>query len=106
LALRHPSISFIHIYPGVVKTPILNGLPFVLRAPMNLLHFLYTSQEDCGEAMSYGLTYEKYKKGHWLLNDKGDECQKNPKIHSEEARKIVWDHTVQLTQQAIKKMTV
>eukprot|EP00128_Syssomonas_multiformis_P011048 Colp12_sorted_trinity150504_noHs@12017 len=100
---RHPSITFMHPYPGIVKTNISNGLPTVLNwLSKGLMHVIAVSAETCGEYMTYGLLSDKYKKGFWLLNDTGDSVDK-VKQHTDEMRQKVWDHTVQLTEEALSR---
>ncbi|KAJ3032460.1 hypothetical protein HK097_005243 [Rhizophlyctis rosea] len=100
LAKRHPTISFIHIYPGVVDTPLMNGLPAPMRLLSKALAPLFAvSASDCGDAMTYALTSDRYKSGGkgWLVTDKGEPVREDPALHNDEDRKKAWEHTLELT---------
>ncbi|TPX65198.1 hypothetical protein SpCBS45565_g05304 [Spizellomyces sp. 'palustris'] len=93
LSLRHPSIGFMHIAPGVIETPLMKNLPLYLRVPAKILAKLVAnSPEECAEIMTYALTSDQYKTGWWLLSDKGVPL-KPQKYHTDEAREAVWKHT-------------
>lgn len=63
LAAAHPSISFTHIYPGLVDTPAANdpALPWWFRLGWTLIgpiaKFFATSPEDTGYRMLYTHTH-------------------------------------------------
>ncbi|KAJ3417445.1 hypothetical protein HDV05_003309 [Chytridiales sp. JEL 0842] len=68
----HPSVSFIHAYPGVVNTNLGRNLPFYFRGPLKLMMSFVMSPADCGEFMTYSLLDSKFKKGWYLVNEKGE----------------------------------
>jgi len=97
-ARLHPTISFMHIYPGWVDTPLMNLLPLpkFLIYPLVLLSKMFaTTQEECGEIMSYVLTTPKYKTGFYLLRQLGNEIP--PSHNSRENIDLVWKHTINIT---------
>ncbi|KAJ3034994.1 hypothetical protein HDV00_004405 [Rhizophlyctis rosea] len=100
LSTLHPSISFIHAYPGVVDTPLVNSLSLPVRVLSKALMPLFSvSAENCAESMGFALTADNYKangKG-WLVDDKAEIVKERPEIHNEENRKRVFEHTKGLT---------
>lgn len=95
LSRLHPTVGFMHAYPGIVNTSIMSGLPAVLRYASKLVTAFATSPEDCGEWLWYGLSRPEHAKGWYLLNQNGDVVPK-AKYHTDEARDKVWKHTVEL----------
>jgi NAD(P)-dependent dehydrogenase (short-subunit alcohol dehydrogenase family) len=95
-AKLHPTVGFSHIYPGLVDTPITSNLPWYIRYPSKLFSFMATSQEDCGEIMTYALTNEKYKSGWHLLSEKGDELEPS-KYQTRKNIDLMWKHAEELT---------
>ncbi|KAI0355603.1 NAD(P)-binding protein [Trametes cingulata] len=94
-AEENPGISFIHIHPGLVRTPllqithpilrILNPLAYALAYPFS------TSPEDCAEHMLYGLLQSG--PGVSRRDPKGDDMGKKGWHGTEEEKKALWDHT-------------
>ncbi|KAJ5962862.1 hypothetical protein N7501_007803 [Penicillium viridicatum] len=60
LASSHPSISFVHAYPGIVKTSILRDNGFLMKTALNALFFLFSPMtvglEESGERHAYAGT--------------------------------------------------
>jgi hypothetical protein len=52
------------------------------------------SPTDCGEAMSYTLFNEEFKKGWYLVNEKGEKEPPHPR--HEELRDEVWKYTTEV----------
>ncbi|KAJ3182562.1 hypothetical protein HDU85_002661 [Gaertneriomyces sp. JEL0708] len=70
---RHPTVSFMHMYPGFVDTPLLGQAPWWVRGPMKVVAPLFsTKASDCAECVAYALTRDEYKDGWRLLNEKAD----------------------------------
>ena len=101
--MRYPALSFLHIYPGTIKTGLMDSLPFYLRLPARALTPFMTSAEDCAEVMVYALTCDTYQRGSWLLTEKGEPCQRDPAVHNADNAKKVWDHTVRVVEAAAAK---
>jgi NAD(P)-dependent dehydrogenase (short-subunit alcohol dehydrogenase family) len=93
---QYPAISFMHITPGFVDTPGVSKLPWYLYYPSRLYALFGTSQEDCGQIMTYVLTTEDYEGGWHLLSKTGDKIQAS-KYQTRENLKLVWDHAVKVT---------
>lgn len=57
LASLHPSISFVHAYPGIVKTSILRDNGFLIKTALSALFFLFSPMtvglEESGERHVY-----------------------------------------------------
>jgi len=94
---RHPTVSFIHSYPGFVYTPLFNLFPWFLRYPFSLLgQIAAISSEDCGEIMTYLLTSDKYKNGVHLVDERGVEGPLTP-VNTKENSEIIYNHAVDIT---------
>jgi NAD(P)-dependent dehydrogenase (short-subunit alcohol dehydrogenase family) len=93
---ENANVSFIHAYPGFVRTPISNGLPFYLRLPSKALNALGRgiSPEDCAEFMIHGMLGTE--KGWRYIDEKG-ETVPNKEVSNEETLKKVWEHTCEIT---------
>lgn len=95
-ALRHPSLSTVHMFPGAVDTPLMSSLPLPLRVIAKVMSPLLTKPEDCGQFVAYAATTPSFPPGSWnLLNNKADRLSPS-KHHTEEARKRVWEHSASL----------
>ncbi|KAJ7232809.1 hypothetical protein C8J57DRAFT_1532814 [Mycena rebaudengoi] len=79
-AVKYPSISFMHIHPGMVTTPGFNGglgLGWLL-APLEWIFFLLVtafftvSPQDCTEWMLCALLDPAHARGMLLANRHGD----------------------------------
>ncbi|CCM05845.1 uncharacterized protein FIBRA_08081 [Fibroporia radiculosa] len=93
-AEQQPDLSFIHIHPGVVRTPLLGSLvAFVLYPFM-------TPASDCAEYMLYGLL--DAGPGVHRRDNKGDNMGQKRYYGSDEARRRLWDHTVEEIDQALQ----
>jgi NAD(P)-dependent dehydrogenase (short-subunit alcohol dehydrogenase family) len=93
---ENANVSFIHAFPGFVRTPIANGLPFYLRLPTKALSALGRgiSPEDCAEFMIHGILGTE--KGWRCIDEKG-EIVPNKEVSNEEMLKKVWEHTCEIT---------
>jgi len=98
LALQpeNTNVTFTHAYPGGVKTPLADNLPFWARLPVKGLMAvgLGVTPEDCAEFMIHGMLGTD--KGWRCVDNKG-ETVKNKKEANEEMMKKVWEHTSQIT---------
>ncbi|KAL1942117.1 hypothetical protein VTO73DRAFT_6647 [Trametes versicolor] len=94
-AEQNPGISFVHIHPGVVRTPILQTRHPLLRVlnPLTyaLLYPISNAPKDCAEHILYGL----FKSGPGLSrrNSKGDDIGRKGFHGDEDAKTRVWEHT-------------
>jgi len=93
---ENANISFIHAFPGVVRTPLSNGFPFYLRLPLKALSVFgrAISPEDCAEFMIHGILGTE--KGWRCIDEKG-ETVPNKEVSNEEMLKKVWEHTCEIT---------
>ncbi|KAI9060324.1 NAD(P)-binding protein [Trametes sanguinea] len=103
LAEQNPGLSFVHIFPGIVRTPLLKLTHPVLRCLNPLLSaLLYPvsySPEDSAEYMLYALLHSG--EGFTRRNSQGDDIGKTRYYGSEEERKRVWEHTVEEIKRAL-----
>ncbi|KAJ2968568.1 hypothetical protein NUW54_g13177 [Trametes sanguinea] len=103
LAEQNPGLSFVHIFPGIVRTPLLKLTHPVLRCLNPLLSaLLYPvsySPEDSAEYMLYALLHSG--EGFTRRNSQGDDIGKTRYYGSEEERKRVWEHTAEEIKRAL-----
>ncbi|CDO75656.1 hypothetical protein BN946_scf184941.g9 [Trametes cinnabarina] len=104
---QNPDLSFIHIYPGIVRTPLLKTSHPVLRYlnPLTsaLLYPVSVSPEDCAEYMLYALLHSG--DGFHRKTSQGDDMGKTRWYGTEEERKRVWEHTEEEIQRALAVST-
>lgn len=108
LSKQNPEIGWIHAYPGFVVTSIFRGLPAPLRVLSSVavpaLRCLSVPIEECGSGFAWLSTDEKFKRGLWLVNWKGETMDTRAEgvkswINTgvewwgEEKRRRVWAHT-------------
>lgn len=105
-AEREPDIAFTHIWPGAVRTPLvqIGGPSWVSKPLKSLFHTLLTpftvSPEECGEHMLWALL--NGEKGAYQRDNKGDETGKKEYYSSDEAKARVWKHTEQEIKRALE----
>ncbi|KAJ3002589.1 hypothetical protein NUW54_g5767 [Trametes sanguinea] len=103
LAEQNPGLSFVHIFPGIVRTPLLKLTHPVLRCLNPLLSaLLYPvsySPEDSAEYMLYALLHSG--EGFTRRNSQGDDIGKTRYYGSEEERRRVWEHTAEEIKRAL-----
>lgn len=96
------NVSFIHAFPGHVKTNIGATLPFYVRLPLKAMSVFSSSvsPEVCGEFMIYGLLGTE--KGWRYINETG-ETVPNKTVASEEMLKKLWEHTCEITSRTVEQ---
>ena len=101
LAIQHlasqsenTNITFTHAYPGGVRTPLIDSLPFYARLPLKFAMALRLgiSAEDCGEYMIHGML--STDKGWRCVDNKGETVTKKA-IETDMIEKV-WEHTSQM----------
>ena len=92
-------MSFTHIYPGIVRTPILKTrdrfFQFINPLASVLLYPFSYSASDSGEYMLSALLAGD--KGFFMRGARGEMCKKGNDYVTEEAKKRLWEHTVEVT---------
>lgn len=95
----HPKISFSHIYPGYVDTPLGDFIPlggkYLLKYTSSLFG-TYKSLEDFGQVMNFVLTDDKYKTGSHFLGEFGDVVAGVEKYMTRNNMDPLWKHTLEL----------
>ncbi|KAH9931033.1 hypothetical protein B0H21DRAFT_781073 [Amylocystis lapponica] len=95
-AEQNPDMSFVHIAPGVVRTNLIRANHWIQRPLIGLLtaviYPISVSPAECGEYMLWGLL--QAQNGSSRRNSKGDDIGMARYFGSEEARKALWEHTV------------
>jgi hypothetical protein len=97
---QHPNLAFVHSLPGNVRGPIwkvsnhwalspVNGLIFALLYPFSV------SLKVCGEYMWYGVMQSG--DGYSRRGPKGEDIGNKNNFSTEEVRKRLWEHTVEVT---------
>ncbi|GLB40820.1 putative KR domain containing protein [Lyophyllum shimeji] len=99
-AARNPGITFVHAYPGGVRTSILaSSESWWIRASyplvLGLTYPFTTSLHETGEYMLHGLLNRK--EGFWRVGSRAEDLGMKNYFGSEEARKRLWEHTVKAT---------
>ncbi|CAF0943087.1 unnamed protein product [Adineta steineri] len=90
---ENSNVSFIHSYPGFVKTPIGDNLPFYIRLPMKAMIAITrvaVSPDECAEFMIHGIL--KAEKGYIYMDEKGETIT-NKTVANEEMLQKIWEHT-------------
>jgi len=96
-ARLHPTVSFIHTYPGFVDTPLVATFPYGIgNVFKSLAKFFAISPDESGDIMAYILTTPKYKNGIHLVAEKGNEI---PLSHNSRKNiEAIWKHSIQVTE--------
>jgi len=97
-AQRFPNVSFTHIYPGVVSTPMTTNFHWSTRPLAPLVRWITTSPTDCAEWMWSSLwsSEPEFEAGAHRLGNHGEPLKPNKAITPEAAKRI-WEHAVELT---------
>jgi len=99
-ASLHPKLSFVHAYPGAVRTSLASSSSSTLLSLASplitwLTYPLTTSAEDCAEHMWHALLTAK--DGFSRSNQKGDEIGMKQYFGNEAQRQKLWEHTKETT---------
>ncbi|KZT56931.1 NAD(P)-binding protein [Calocera cornea HHB12733] len=97
IARRYPNISFTHMFPGFVRTSIVNGVLGKLLLP--LVYPISVSMATAGEWLVHPLLSEKFAKGAFYLDNHAEDAGPS-KWSTEETRKKLYDHVVSMTKTA------
>jgi len=98
-AERYPSIPFVHVHPGMVRTPIFGRSPSVMVKMAGLIVFTLArpftiSTEESAEWMWWTLLGIEGKRGSFRADPHGRELGKAEKYYGgEEKRKGLFEHT-------------
>ena len=102
LTKENPDIAFVHTYPGIVRTPLIQVSHWALR-PLNVVSsFLATPAEECAEYMLYSLF--QTKKGFSRRDERGDDIGRKRWYGTTDERDRVWDHSRSEVERALIKM--
>ncbi|KAJ4495902.1 hypothetical protein C8J55DRAFT_414540 [Lentinula edodes] len=104
-ASHFSSVSFIHCYPGYVRTPIgsnspsflIRTLSFITNSSFSPLFYLAMSPEDCGEYQLYGILYTASTPGAWRIGKYGNDIGKKGYYGDDNARDVLWEYTLEVT---------
>jgi len=93
-AKRNPNISFIHIFPGFVDTPIVHNF-WVTKYFIWLLKFIMKQPEDCAEWMLLPLLDDTFQAGAFHLNEFAEPLPPKTLYLNPESQKVVFEHSVE-----------
>ena len=114
-AQKYPSLTFIHAYPGFVRTGLGSASPsttlrLLTPVALGLFRPLSVSQNDCGDYMWYAVSHTirdgssnttAGKAGAFRTGSHGEDLGRKGYYGTEEARRRVWEHTVETVQAAL-----
>ncbi|ESK94852.1 hypothetical protein Moror_14125 [Moniliophthora roreri MCA 2997] len=109
---RNPGITFIHAWPGWVRTPIgsqhadsavVRGVSTMLNG---ILRPLMMSAETSGECMLYGMLNTANEPRAWRLTEHGEDIGMKNYFGTEEERTALWVHTVEEMRNALVQRRV
>ncbi len=107
-AERHPDLTYTHIFPGLVRTAILDKMfTHWTLAPVNwalklLTYPMSITAEHSAQIMVYALLQPE--SGVFRRNDKGNEIGQST-YDSEESRSKLWEHTEKEIEGAVNRET-
>jgi NAD(P)-dependent dehydrogenase (short-subunit alcohol dehydrogenase family) len=91
-SVRYPGLSFTHIFPGLVNTPLL-GFHWSLRLVAPILGLFASSPQDCGEIMLSALVSPAYRQGGFYLDNHAEPLPAKKRVTaSDEGRKLFVEH--------------
>ncbi|KAG8946191.1 hypothetical protein FRC04_012046 [Tulasnella sp. 424] len=97
-ATRYPAISFIHMSPGLTKTPgLTRNMPWWFKPSVTYLSRLGQARSvaDSGEYLASALLNPAYKAGGFWFNEIGEPMKKSKKrlnVDDLEVRKLLVEH--------------
>ncbi|KAG6840415.1 hypothetical protein C0991_006886 [Blastosporella zonata] len=97
---KYPSLTFVHSYPGTVRTSLLSSsdstwLRVASPVVTPLLRPFSSSYQDCGEYMLHGMLSNR--EGFFRMGSQGEDLGMKRFFGSDDARKKLWEHTVDAT---------
>ncbi|KDR79482.1 hypothetical protein GALMADRAFT_62896 [Galerina marginata CBS 339.88] len=105
-AQQAPNLTFIHAYPGTVRTslmasspsPVMRGLSSVV---LPLIRPMTVSGIECGQYMWNAIYNTATKPGVWRTGSNGEDLGKKRYFGDENQRNKVWEHTVEVMKAAL-----
>jgi len=105
-ASKAPNLSFIHAYPGGVRTSLISSSPsFLLRAlsPLVILTKPWTvSSEECAQYMWHAAYKTAAQPGAYRTDNLGESWGKKNYFGDDEQREKLWEHTAAVMRAALK----
>ncbi|KIK64371.1 hypothetical protein GYMLUDRAFT_94777 [Collybiopsis luxurians FD-317 M1] len=100
-ASRYPSLSFIHAFPGHVRSNLMSASPsLLLRIASPIVTgpvSPFKRPSDAGEYLLNGLVNTTSGPGAWRIGEYGEDIEKKNYFGDAEWRKKLWAHTVEAT---------
>jgi len=106
-ASQHPTIPFIHAYPGLVRTSLLANSPSTLLRYSNYLVNIASrpfsvSPTDCADYLWHGVYTKSLKPGAFRVGSNGEDLGKQNYYGDDEQRTRLWKHTEEEIDRALK----
>ncbi|CAG8698494.1 12226_t:CDS:2, partial [Acaulospora colombiana] len=95
-AERHPDITFIHVYPGVVDTPVMR-INWWMSMLMDVAKPFMRKPKVAGQILLYPLLNPKFDGGAYYLNEYANKLSLNNTFTDDFTRKV-WQHALQMAQ--------
>jgi hypothetical protein len=96
---QNPDMAFTHVHPGAVRTPLaMPSQPIFRPVSMLMYGIMYPfslSPDECAEFMLHALI--DGENGVFRRGSKGQDIGKTRYFGSEDARKKLWEHTIEAT---------
>ncbi|KAG8979624.1 hypothetical protein FRB94_011893 [Tulasnella sp. JGI-2019a] len=90
---QYPQMSFTHIYPGAINTPLATrNMHWALKPILGALTSALTSSRDCGEWMLYALLSPAYRQGAFYLDNHCEQVPQKKIFTSGAARNVLVKH--------------
>ncbi|KAG6815233.1 hypothetical protein H0H93_010493 [Arthromyces matolae] len=94
---RNPDITFVHAYPGFVRTPLYSSADTamfrgILSVMMTLVRPFSTSSAETGEYMLHSILSRQ--PGWYRVGSRAEDLGMKNFFGSDEARKRLWEHSV------------
>lgn len=96
LGERHPDITFIHMYPGIVDTPVIR-INWWTTLLAGLFKPVLRTPPDAGQSLLYPLLNSEFNGGSYYLGSNAEKLTLNNRF-TDEFTKKVWEHSLQRTQ--------
>jgi hypothetical protein len=93
---KHPDITFIHMYPGVVDTPILRFHWFVSMF-VSIIRPLLRKAPDAGQFLLYPLLNSEFDGGAYFLGENAQLLSLDGLLTDELTNKV-WEHSLKRAQ--------
>lgn len=96
LAERHPDITFIHVYPGMVDTPLMR-VNWWMSMLMNVSKPFLCKPRDAAQFLLYPFLNSEFGGGAYYLDENANQLKLNDTF-TDDFTSRVWEHSLQRAQ--------